>query len=393
MFHLRPEPTGAVHRLALPGLVLAGLAATLVFATTGDAASPAVPSTANISSDIAGSTLQNLTVTQGDTITWTNRDAAAHTSTSGSNGSSNGIWDSGFLNQNQSFNNTFNQVGSFPYTCTIHAFMNATITVQAAPTPTPTATPAPTSTPDPQSTPGPTPTPAPSATPRPTVPPQPTATPLPPSTVVPVEQVVPPQVTGGEVTVVQPTTGARISLPAAGVALSIPARARQTTFQVRVGSLVASEVTVESGGRALRAVEIDLFGHDGEPADDSGLSFRAKLTFTITDAEIDGLGGVGGAANRVDSGTLGIQRQSARGGPWTDLFTTFDIVTREFSASVSGFSTFALVSSAPGQVGAPTAPSTGDVAPSNTALLLFAISGAVVALMGLLMARRGDSAK
>ena len=68
-------------------------------------------------------------------------------------------------------------------------------------------------------------------------------------------------------------------------------------------------------------------------------------------------------------------------------------MTREFSASVSSFSTFALVSSAPGQVGAPEVPSTGDVVPSNTGLLLFSILGAVIVLTGLLMARRGDLAK
>ncbi len=176
------------------------------------------------------------------------------------------------------------------------------------------------------------------------------------------------------------------------MALSIPARARQATFQVRVDSLVASQVVVEPGRRALRAVEIDLFGHDGEPADDSGLSFRATLTFSLTDAEITGLGGVGSVANRVDSRTLGIQRQSTPGGAWIDLFTTFDIVTQEFSASIEGFSTFALVSSAPGQAPAPEAPATGGAAPSNTILLLFAILGAVIVLTGLLIARRGDLA-
>ena len=74
--------------------------------------------------------LEELVVAVGTEISWTNRDAARHTSTSGSQGSSTGIWDSPVLSQGASFSFTFNEVGTFKYFCRIHpSSMNSTITV------------------------------------------------------------------------------------------------------------------------------------------------------------------------------------------------------------------------------------------------------------------------
>ncbi len=73
---------------------------------------------------------QNLTVSVGSTVQWTNLDTTAHTSTSAGN------WDSGSLNQNQSFSHTFNTVGTFNYICSIHPTMTGTITVIGGCTPT-----------------------------------------------------------------------------------------------------------------------------------------------------------------------------------------------------------------------------------------------------------------
>jgi len=60
-------------------------------------------------------------VAQGDTVTWTNNGAFRHSSTSGTNGIPDGIWDSGLLNPAAAFSWTFPNVGSFPYVCTVHA--------------------------------------------------------------------------------------------------------------------------------------------------------------------------------------------------------------------------------------------------------------------------------
>jgi plastocyanin len=66
----------------------------------------------------------SLTVSVGDTVTWTNHDGVAHTSTSNT-----GVWNSGSLSNGQSFSFIFSTVGSFPYHCTIHPSMTGTITV------------------------------------------------------------------------------------------------------------------------------------------------------------------------------------------------------------------------------------------------------------------------
>jgi glucose/arabinose dehydrogenase/plastocyanin len=80
------------------------------------------------------------TIHIGDTVMWTNEDSLPHTSTSGQPSAPDGAWDSGFLSQGQSFSHTFSAAGTFPYFCTVHPFMTASITVQAAgPTP-PTVT-------------------------------------------------------------------------------------------------------------------------------------------------------------------------------------------------------------------------------------------------------------
>ena len=67
----------------------------------------------------------SITVPVGSTVTWTNKDAVAHTTTSDGTG-----WNSGSLAQNASFSRTFTSKGTFPYHCAIHPNMVATVTVQ-----------------------------------------------------------------------------------------------------------------------------------------------------------------------------------------------------------------------------------------------------------------------
>ncbi len=87
---------------------------------------------------------QIMNINQGTTVTWTNLDSSAHTSTS--DPASTEQWDSGTLSQGDTFSHTFNRVGTFTYHCQIHPSMTATINVAAgcaAPTSTPTSTPVP----------------------------------------------------------------------------------------------------------------------------------------------------------------------------------------------------------------------------------------------------------
>jgi len=77
----------------------------------------------------------SVTINPGDTVQWS-WSSSGHTSTSGTPGSPNGLWDSGFLNQGQTFSYTFNTAGSFPYYCTAHGQccgMTGTVNVTSAP--------------------------------------------------------------------------------------------------------------------------------------------------------------------------------------------------------------------------------------------------------------------
>lgn len=67
-----------------------------------------------------------LTVTVGTTVRWTNKDTAPHTASSTSPA---GIFNSGTLNNNQSFEFTFTQPGTYNYKCNFHGSMTATIVV------------------------------------------------------------------------------------------------------------------------------------------------------------------------------------------------------------------------------------------------------------------------
>ena len=63
----------------------------------------------------------------GDTVRWTERDGAFHSSTSDT-----GVWDSGSLNVGASFPFTFPNAGTFPYHCSPHPGMLGSVTVQGA---------------------------------------------------------------------------------------------------------------------------------------------------------------------------------------------------------------------------------------------------------------------
>ena len=108
-------------------------------ATPMPTASPTATTTTPppIQGEITQATIQNfrhqdLTVQVGDTIVWTQQDQTTHTTTSGTPGNLDGIWDSEFLNNGQTFSFTFTEAGAFPYYCTIHPSMTATVTVTEA---------------------------------------------------------------------------------------------------------------------------------------------------------------------------------------------------------------------------------------------------------------------
>ncbi|MYS89785.1 MULTISPECIES: cupredoxin domain-containing protein [Streptomyces] len=115
---------------------------------------------------------KQLVVEVGQTVRWTNHDSVPHTVTTTK---APVKFDSGTLEQGDSWSYTFTKAGTYEYYCAVHPDMVASVKVvegsggggggsTPAPTPTPTPTPAPTAPP----TTGPTPTPPSSPTPTPT---------------------------------------------------------------------------------------------------------------------------------------------------------------------------------------------------------------------------------
>jgi plastocyanin len=79
----------------------------------------------------------NLTIKEGDTVTWINNDEfAPHTATSGNPCTSDGKFNSGGIDPGGDFSFTFTDAGDFPYYCAFHclAGMTGNITVEE-PTP------------------------------------------------------------------------------------------------------------------------------------------------------------------------------------------------------------------------------------------------------------------
>lgn len=75
-------------------------------------------------------------IAAGDTVTWIQRDATIHTTTSGTNAVPDGWWDSGPLapNVSTSFSFTFELPGVYPYFCRFHtALMRGTVLVEPNP--------------------------------------------------------------------------------------------------------------------------------------------------------------------------------------------------------------------------------------------------------------------
>lgn len=68
---------------------------------------------------------ERLTVEQGDTVVWLNKDMFPHTATSKAGG-----FDSQQIAANASWQHRFAGNGEFPYVCTLHPTMKGTITVR-----------------------------------------------------------------------------------------------------------------------------------------------------------------------------------------------------------------------------------------------------------------------
>ena len=92
--------------------------------TSADAPSDApAEATAPVISDFAFDP-DPISITVGDTVTWTNEDGFAHTVTADDDS-----FDSGNLDSGATFEQTFDEAGEFAYHCNIHPQMTGTVSV------------------------------------------------------------------------------------------------------------------------------------------------------------------------------------------------------------------------------------------------------------------------
>jgi plastocyanin len=83
----------------------------------------------NVTVDITNSVYvqKDVTVTPGTTVVWVNHDEDEHTVTSSSEPR---VLDSGIFEQNETFEFTFDEEGSYEYFCEVHDWMQGTVTVE-----------------------------------------------------------------------------------------------------------------------------------------------------------------------------------------------------------------------------------------------------------------------
>lgn len=66
---------------------------------------------------------QNITISKGDTVTWTHPGPASHTVKFSDS-------ESPILKNGTSYSKTFDQTGTFPYECGVHPYMKGTVVVK-----------------------------------------------------------------------------------------------------------------------------------------------------------------------------------------------------------------------------------------------------------------------
>ena len=75
-------------------------------------------------------TPSKIIIKQGNSVTWVNEDAAFHSVTSGHYGKPNGLFDSEYLDPEQSFTFIFENVGTYDYFCSLHPWMKGQVIVE-----------------------------------------------------------------------------------------------------------------------------------------------------------------------------------------------------------------------------------------------------------------------
>ena len=106
-------------------LVLVTFAMFSIFVTSCPSPSKTPTSTNEVELSNFSFKPEDITITAGTTVTWSNKDAATHTVTSDDE-----FFDSGNLSKGDTFQYTFNQTGTFDYHCTLHPNMKGKVIVK-----------------------------------------------------------------------------------------------------------------------------------------------------------------------------------------------------------------------------------------------------------------------
>jgi plastocyanin len=75
-------------------------------------------------------TPSKIVIKQGNSVTWVNEDVAFHSVTSGYYDEPSEIFDSGYLDPEESFTFIFENIGNYDYFCTLHPWMKGQVIVE-----------------------------------------------------------------------------------------------------------------------------------------------------------------------------------------------------------------------------------------------------------------------
>ena len=75
-------------------------------------------------------TPSKIVIKQGNSVIWVNEDVAFHSVTSGYYDEPSEIFDSGYLDPEESFTFVFENIGTYDYFCTLHPWMKGQVIVE-----------------------------------------------------------------------------------------------------------------------------------------------------------------------------------------------------------------------------------------------------------------------
>jgi plastocyanin len=75
-------------------------------------------------------TPSKIVIKRGDSVTWVNEDVAFHSVTSGYYDNSSDLFDSNYLDPEESFTFIFENTGTYDYFCTLHPWMKGQVIVE-----------------------------------------------------------------------------------------------------------------------------------------------------------------------------------------------------------------------------------------------------------------------